>query len=110
MTLAVAFVFEADLAKIDLMLELKMPLRGADPNGARRRGQALQRPLEKLPIIVRWRDVGFGEACHLIEEAVDLFSRFLNQLHVDLGVGLNAHCLASRVKDSKESEGRADGE
>src|SRR5262249_43139931 len=89
---------EADLAEVDLELELKVALRRARPDGAGRGGERLKEALENLAVKGGRRHVGLAQPRHFVQAAAEFAPLLFDDLHIDLGIRTDAHGSASKER------------
>src|SRR5262249_29468354 len=95
---------EADLPHVDLELELEVALGGARPDGAGRRRQAFEQPLEHFPIKHRGKDVAFAQTRDFFQATGEPATLLLDYVNGLFGNG--AHNTPSWTGGGKSTMGK----
>ena len=99
MNLPLVLAVEPDRLHVDLILQLQIALRRADPDGAGRRRDGGQHALQELAVIFCRRQIGLGEPGDFLDEPIDLPPGLFEQIGI-IGFGSSAHV------DLKDKEAR----
>ena len=75
---------QADLAHVNLILELEVALLGQQPHRAGRGGEGLQDALEELAVVIVRGQVGLGQVGDLFRQSVDLSPGLLDEVDIIL--------------------------